>query len=61
VDAQDEPCASALVQGGRIEEEVRAEIRAKRPTFEEAIGMLDHRLRMLGLRHGIPADAEAEE
>jgi hypothetical protein len=40
----------------RIEEEVRAEIRAKRPTFEQAMQLLDVRLRSLGLRHGIPAD-----
>jgi hypothetical protein len=43
----------------QIEEEVRAEIRAKRPTFEESMQMLDTRLRALGLRHGIPADWDA--
>ncbi|HMG47843.1 MAG TPA: hypothetical protein VK614_10320 [Allosphingosinicella sp.] len=45
----------------QIEEEVRAEIRAKRPTFEESMQMLDTRLRALGLRHGIPADWEPPE
>jgi hypothetical protein len=45
----------------QIEEEVRAEIRAKRPTFEESMQMLDSRLRALGLRHGIPADWEPPE
>jgi hypothetical protein len=45
----------------QIEEEVRAEIRAKRPTFEESMQMLDTRLRSMGLRHGIPADWDAPE
>jgi len=33
----------------RLEREIRAELRAKRPTFEESIGMLREKLEMAGL------------